>query len=425
MISISLRKNSIYIIQLIIYYNVRRVTKVILNNFFSFNNSIIFTFLMHLGELFGGLSVYIYQITFLRKDKSIKINEEIKIFTKKKKMNRADGNLKIILLLFFTAYFDYLEFVLLSYFVPLLSEMSPTADIRLISMSTISSCIIFIYAMKLKIGKHQFFSLIMIGICLLLINVIEFIFQIKDNLVGNILLSYLLTYVSIILISFADLIEKYLTYFNFLEPMLILVVESIFGIILVSINSIFRQNPFKDLITMYNDSDTYKFILFILLLFLYFALCAGVNVYRIFCTVFYSPMYKSIAYYILNPIMLIFSFFFENDFLYEGKQNILYLILNVIIALIILFFGCVYNEFIILYFWRLEYETHDEISKRGNEIELIDLKNIYNNEEDYKFDEDDKDENDNELEDKKDDNIIKDYNDENNIIEEKGYIFYM
>jgi hypothetical protein len=219
--------------------------------------------------------------------------------------------------------------------------MSPTADLRLNGMSTISSCILFIYALKLKIGRHQFFSLVIIGICLILTNTIELVYQVNDTLVQNILLSYLFTYFSIILMAFTDLIEKYLTYFNFLEPMLILVIESIFEIIFISFNSDFWANPFNEINELYIDLGLGKFIFFIFLLFFYFALCAGINVLRIFCVVFYSPMYKSIATYILNPVMIIFSFFFENDFLYEGKQNVLYLILNIIISIVILFFGCV------------------------------------------------------------------------------------
>ena len=157
MIKISLRRNSIYIIQYIIYYNLRRVIKVIISKFFSFNNSLIFTLLMIFGEFFGGLSVYLYQITFLRKVKRKNLAEEINIIKKEKKMKRIDGNFKIILLLFFAAYFDFVEYVLLSYFIPKLGKMSPTADLRLNGMSTISSCILFIYALKLKIGRHQFF----------------------------------------------------------------------------------------------------------------------------------------------------------------------------------------------------------------------------------------------------------------------------
>lgn len=70
MIKISLRRNSIYIINLIIHYNMRRVIRTIINNYFSFKDSLIFTVLMVLGEFFGGLSVYIYQHLFLNKHKN-------------------------------------------------------------------------------------------------------------------------------------------------------------------------------------------------------------------------------------------------------------------------------------------------------------------------------------------------------------------
>ena len=123
--------------------------------------------------------------------------------------------------------------------------------------------------------------------------------------------------------------------------------------------------------------ETGEFLLFIFLLFVYFALCDGVNVHRVFCTTIYSPMHRSISYYFLCPIMIIYTYFFEDDFLYEGKRNVFYLIFNIILAIIVLFFGAVYNEFLILYCCGLEYETHNEISKRSINIELVDLKHIY------------------------------------------------
>ena len=310
MIKISLRRNSIYIINLIIHYNMRRVIRTIINNYFSFKDSLIFTVLMVLGEFFGGLSVYIYQHLFLNKHKNKnknKLNDigNIKTLIKEDKMNRVDGNFKIFLLIFFSAFFDFIEYVFLNYFVPKLADVSPSAELRLHSISTISSCIVFIYTLKLKIGKHELYSMIIIGICLILVSITEFIFQSTVALFGELFLSYLLTYISIIIISFTDLIEKYLNQFNFLDPMLILVFESIFGIILISIYSALIKDPFNSIIKLFEELETGKIILFIFLLFLYFALCAGVNVYKILCTVIYSPMYKSIAYYILNPVMII------------------------------------------------------------------------------------------------------------------------
>lgn len=118
-------------------------------------------------------------------------------------------------------------------------------------ITTISSSLVFTQVLKLKIGKHQFYSLLIIGICLILINVIEFIYQIGETSFGELFLVYLLTYISLILIAFTDEVEKYLTEFNFLNPLLILVLESIFGLILVLIYSS-GQNPFLEVVKFMN-----------------------------------------------------------------------------------------------------------------------------------------------------------------------------
>ena len=292
--------------------------------------------------------------------------------------------------MFLGAFFDFIEYVILSFYIPRIAKMSPTADIRLKGIITISSSLIFTFALKLKIGRHQIYSLIIIGICLILINIIEFIYQRKVESVEKLLMAYILTYMSFIFTTFTDAVEKYLNEFNFLDPMLILTSEASFGIGFVAIYSI-SKNPFQELIKYHEELDTGNFILLIFLLFLFFVFSAGINIYKILSNVLYTPMAKSVSLYVLNPLMIIYSFFYDNDFLYEGKPNALYLILNIILALIIDFFGCVYNEFFILYCFGLEYETHYEISKRANKHnQLIKLKDIYddNNNND---DEDDND----------------------------------
>ena len=340
---------------------------------------------MHLGELLGGLSVYFYQKTFLHRKGNNKEKykiESIVIIRRKEKMGRPDGFFKIFFLIFFSAYFDFVESILLSYYVPQLIEMSPTADLRLNSASTISSCLIFIFTLKLDIGKHHIFSLVAIGICLLLINITEFIYQNNLALFGKLFLAYLLIYFSLILIPITDLIEKYLTSFDFMNPMLVLAYEAVFGIVFMFFDSFLRINPFGEIIESYKYFETGKFILFIFLVFLYFIFCAGISVCKIYCTVFYSQMYKTIGYYILNPLLLIFSFFVENDFLYEGKRSAPYLMINILLALLITFFGSVYNEFIILYFCGLENGTYKEIANRSNQTKLFELKDIDDNDDD-------------------------------------------
>ena len=67
-IKISTRGNLFYIVNVIIYYYIRKIVLTTTNNIYKFNDSLIFTFLMLAGEFFAGLSIYIYQILFLKKD---------------------------------------------------------------------------------------------------------------------------------------------------------------------------------------------------------------------------------------------------------------------------------------------------------------------------------------------------------------------
>ena len=91
-------------------------------------------------------------------------------------------------------------------------------------------------------------------------------------------------------------------------------------------------------------------------------------------------MVKSLTDYLLNPIYDIIEFSRGKDYLSFGKRNIGYFIINLILSLIITICGCVYNEFIVLFCCKLEYNTHHEISQRASIV----LENIDDN-----FDDDD------------------------------------
>ena len=92
-------------------------------------------------------------------------------------------------------------------------------------------------------------------------------------------------------------------------------------------------------------------------------------------------MVQTLLDYVLNPIYLIYYFCAQNDFKKNGKLYVAYFVINIIISIIISFFGCVYNEFIILFSCGLERNTHDQISKRADtqisdiKIQLINIKN--------------------------------------------------
>ena len=65
-IRISTRRNLFYLTQLVLHYYLRKVDIIIINQLFEFNDSLIFTFLMLLGEFFAGFSIHLYQIFFFK-----------------------------------------------------------------------------------------------------------------------------------------------------------------------------------------------------------------------------------------------------------------------------------------------------------------------------------------------------------------------
>ena len=76
-------------------------------------------------------------------------------------------------------------------------------------------------------------------------------------------------------------------------------------------------------------------------------------------------MAKTLTDYILNPFYHIYDFFRGKDFLINGNMKYFYFILNLILSFIITICGCIYNEFIVLFCYKLEFDTHDQISRRA------------------------------------------------------------
>ena len=145
--------------------------------------------------------------------------------------------------------------------------------------------------------------------------------------------------------------------------------EGIFVFIMSSIYSIIFQNPFKIIINYYNTNEIGNFVLLIFTLFLYFIFSGGLNIYKIYCNVIYSPMARSLNDYFFNPFFNIYYLIEENDF----NKNFIYFILNEIICIIMDFLGCVFNEFIVLFFCSLDYDTKYGISKRAENIEMTNI----------------------------------------------------
>ena len=377
MIKIGFRKNLLYLFLLVISFFLRRTLEIILDEVTGLHNSLIFCFLMCLGQIIGGALIYCYQKSFFEKKEKILDKKIIyELIQTERELRMSDDISKIRLLVFFAAFFDLEEFIITDIFIPKIADLSKTITLRLCCIMTITSSLICTYTLKYKIGRHQIFSLTILGMISLIIIIIELIYRSKINDIGNHIISYFLVLFHYFFISLTDVIERYLVDYDYINAFEILMLEGIASFIITAIYSIFI-NPFKEISIVYKRIEASNFILLIFLLFLFIVLSAFINIYKILCNILYSPMAKSLSCYFLTSIFIIYHYINKNDFMINGEQNIIYFLMSLAFSVLIDIFGLIYNEFFILKCFGLSKETYDGISVRAkeSEIELSDFKN--------------------------------------------------
>ena len=377
MMKFALRNNLKYPLELLIFSFLRDLDNILIDYFFNFD-SLIYMSLMFLGEFFFGLIIYLYQTHFLNKNKGLKVNTYKSIILIRNKENLAiDSKTKIIFLVFIAGFFDFVQFMM-SLYTPQFLYISGSLISRLAGFLTVFNALFYYYVLKLPIFKHQYISLIIIGICLILVIITEFIFQ-EINIFlsyGQFSMVFLLNFLLQFCNSMLDSVEKYLFEYNHLNSYLCLLLEGLFGFILSFIHGLFHS-PFEEIIEFKKINSTSEFTILIFLLILYLALSGLKNAFRVATTKIYSPMTTTFVEYILNPFYLVYYFCSDNDFITNGNKNYAYFFINLIISLIISFFGFVFNEFIILFCCELEIDTHSQIVRRSmKEEEILNLSEI-------------------------------------------------
>ena len=251
MIKFALRRNLIYPFQLLLWDGLRDIDNALIYFYLSFDNSLIFTFLMFLGEFFAGVIFYLYQKKFLKNNKSRRSSNTLPYeFNKTKNNSPKDNNKKIYFLLITAAFFDFVQF-LLSLRIPQFIKISYSLEQRLRGTYTMNTVLFYRYALRLPIFKHQFFSLILIAICIIFIIITEFIFQDISIFFsyGQIIFALLLIFITQFISALEDSMEKYLIEYNHLSPFLILMIEGILGFIFSIFYSLYNS-PFNEIIQL-------------------------------------------------------------------------------------------------------------------------------------------------------------------------------
>ena len=175
-IKIGIRHNLIYPLMIIIFTFVRKVDTIIMHKYIKFNGSLLLTLIMFLSEFITGLYCYkFYSNNNISKKKTFKSNK-LKLIRYKFKL--PDKFKKIYFLIFMAAYFDFVVFILQTYYLPqFLEKESISLDIRVRNSLIISNAIICYYFLRLKIYKHQKFSLSIIFTCFIIVIVSEYFFE--------------------------------------------------------------------------------------------------------------------------------------------------------------------------------------------------------------------------------------------------------
>ena len=388
-IKFATRRNLIYPLQYLIYNVLRDTESTLVDKYFNYSDSLMFTPLMFIGEFFSGLIVYYKQKKFVHKslfkdnnsDKYMNL-ELIKGETiyHSKKIDRIP---KMIFILFCCAFFDFVQFIL-SINTPQFINVSKSIRSRLGGIVIVFNALFYYFVLKLPVLRHQSLSLIINGICLLIVYITEFIFQETNFFLsyGQFVIILLLSSIGLFFNSMIDSNEKYLYEYNNMNPFYSLVFEGFFGFLFSLIYDLYH-NPFEKINEFKKSHNTSEFVILIFCLILYAILSGLKNLLRVNTTKIFTPMTTTSVEYILNPIYFIIDFALGEDFLTSGKRNYAYFIINLIIGIIISFSNLIFNEFLILFFCDLDKDTHLEISKRSEHDEdFIQLENMNNNNDD-------------------------------------------
>ena len=157
------------------------------------------------------------------------------------KLSRPDNDLKIYILLFLSAFFDFIEFVLITYYFPREVEIkkltiSDSLDTRLKCLTAFCLASFCYFLLNYKILRHQVFSLTIILICLIILVFIEYIIN-KENGGNFVSFTFILFLIFLynFFVSLNDIIGKYLLEYDFINPFQMLMFEGIIGFILSTI----------------------------------------------------------------------------------------------------------------------------------------------------------------------------------------------
>ena len=320
-------------------------------------------YIEQLGQIIGGLSIYLYQKRAFYKKKHIKYFF-LKLIHKKANIKPKYKKLKILILIFLASFFDFFIVIIELHYSAQMPKISRCFRFRIGGITSIVSSILCTCSLNFKFGKHHKFSLIFIILFLIIEIILEIYFlkRAQNILIRRLIFELFLNIFRVVIVSFIDCIMKYLYEVYYVNPFKILIIEGIVKFLFIIIFT-FSKNFFEieKLKKFFVKNNSGKICGFIFLLLGNLFVSVIMRVYQIYCNVIFSPTIKSLADYIAIPLYNILSFTTKQDF----YSNITHFVICEIFSIIIDFFGCVYNEFIVLFCCGLEHDTKLDIASRA------------------------------------------------------------
>ena len=362
MIKIGVRPNLIYPVMIITFIGLRKIVEFLIKYNSENTGKYLLPLLIFISKFIAGL-IAMHLSKYIIKSNSRKTIIGFKLLHSKIKAPQADSNLKIIVLIAFASYFDIIGTMIRKYFNSAISSKKFLDQESFKSFQIIASALLCYFTIRIKIYRHNWFCLIIISICLVIIIIIE-MKEISLNDPTKSFTTILITIISCFGRAFLDTIEKYLFEFDDFNPFKAMMFEGLINAILIICLDFFETNSLKEGLSISLKSISLAPL--IILLILYFILSALKNIYRVATIKLYSPMTRALAESFLDPIIIISSWIIEYNNPDNDKDGFFwfYYGINIFLSIIMTFCSCVYNEFIVLYCCGLEYNTYHEVSKR-------------------------------------------------------------
>ena len=373
LIKIEIRNNLIYPVMFTITLNILNIIRILIKELIKLNLIIIYPLLLFVSTVFISLILLYRQTRKKKPKKSKKKNSfmDLTLIQTKKEMNRVDNEYKIIILYILDAYFDFIGSLRRYYLNQSLKYEDPSSkglknvEMRIRSREIFFAAILCYFTIKIKFYKHQIISLIFIFVFLIICLVLESINMKYYKYDNTIVIIYLILQIIISLCRvYSDIIEKYLFEFNYVNHFKILIFKNTLEIIFSSL--LFFSNQIKSEIEEFKKLSRTQFWISISLLILFFIASGFKNIYKILTIDTYSPMVRTICDCFFDVI-----FYSISEIKDKETLKVLFFI-DLICKIFILFFNLVYNEFLVLYCFGMEKNTHKGIVNRAfSSLELM------------------------------------------------------